>query len=170
MNSPGQNTGVGSCFVLQRIFPTQESNQGLLHCRRIHYQLSHQGSPYHKIAVNKCEKDSSTRNGGLFRNHLFFVEGAEGGRLAVGIWGKRIQRRTWQHNLVQGFSAPDFFISEYPVKLFALTWKLLSPLPYPRERTLVKAWSAWQLLFPRLAEPPEAPGVGVVIVQSLSSV
>ena len=44
------------------------------------------------------------------------------------------------------------------------------PSPYPRERTLVKAWSAWQLLFPRLAEPPEAPGVGAVIVQPLSSV
>ena len=27
------------------IFPTQEFNPGLLHCRRILYQLSHQGSP-----------------------------------------------------------------------------------------------------------------------------
>ena len=33
-NSPGQNTGVGSCYLLQGIFPTQESNWGLLHCRR----------------------------------------------------------------------------------------------------------------------------------------
>ena len=43
-NSPGQNTGVGS-FLLQGIFPTQGSNPGLLHCRRILYQLSHQESP-----------------------------------------------------------------------------------------------------------------------------
>ena len=42
-NSPGQNTGVGSLSLLQGIFPTQESNQGLLHCRRILYQLSYQG-------------------------------------------------------------------------------------------------------------------------------
>ena len=28
-----------------RIFPTQELNPGLLHCRRILYQLSHQESP-----------------------------------------------------------------------------------------------------------------------------
>ena len=42
-NSPGQNTGVGSCFFLQGIFPTQEWNWGLPHCRRILYQLSHQG-------------------------------------------------------------------------------------------------------------------------------
>ena len=32
-NSPGQNTGVGSLFLLQGIFPTQGSNPGLPHCR-----------------------------------------------------------------------------------------------------------------------------------------
>ena len=30
-----QNTGVSSLFLLQRIFPTQESNRGLLRCRWI---------------------------------------------------------------------------------------------------------------------------------------
>ena len=44
-NSPGQNTEVGCCSLLQGIFPTQGSNPGLLHCRWILYQLSHQGSP-----------------------------------------------------------------------------------------------------------------------------
>ena len=44
-NSPGQNTGVGSLSLLQGIFPTQESNWDLLHCRRILYQLSYQGNP-----------------------------------------------------------------------------------------------------------------------------
>ena len=44
-NCPGQNTGVGSLSFLQGIFPTQRSNPGLLHCRRILYQLSHKGSP-----------------------------------------------------------------------------------------------------------------------------
>ena len=43
-NSLGQNTGVGSLSLLQGIFPTQESNQSLLHCRQILYQLSYQGS------------------------------------------------------------------------------------------------------------------------------
>ena len=38
-----KNTGVGSLSLLQQIFPTQEMNQGLLHCRRIIYQLSYQG-------------------------------------------------------------------------------------------------------------------------------
>ena len=40
-NSSGQNTGVGSLFLLQGIFPTQGSNPGLPHCRWILYQLSH---------------------------------------------------------------------------------------------------------------------------------
>ena len=40
-NSPDQNTRVGNHFILQRIFPTQESNPGLLHYRQILYQLSH---------------------------------------------------------------------------------------------------------------------------------
>ena len=31
--------------LLQPTVPTQESNQGLLHCRQILYQLSYQGSP-----------------------------------------------------------------------------------------------------------------------------
>ena len=44
-DSPGQNTGVGSLSLLQWIVPTQESNWGLLHCGRILYQLSYQGSP-----------------------------------------------------------------------------------------------------------------------------
>ena len=44
-NSPGQNTGVDSCSLLQGIFPTQGSNPGLLHCRWILYQLSHEESP-----------------------------------------------------------------------------------------------------------------------------
>ena len=44
-NSPGQNTRVGSLSLLQGIFPTQGSNQGLPHCKWILYQLSHKGSP-----------------------------------------------------------------------------------------------------------------------------
>ena len=44
-NSPGQNTGVGNCSPLQGMFPTQGSNPGLLHCKQILYQLSHQENP-----------------------------------------------------------------------------------------------------------------------------
>ena len=44
-NSPGKNTGVASLSLLQRIFPAQGLNPGLLHCRWILYQLSHKRSP-----------------------------------------------------------------------------------------------------------------------------
>ena len=36
-DSPGKNTGVGYHALLQGIFPTEESNPGLLHCRQILY-------------------------------------------------------------------------------------------------------------------------------------
>ena len=42
MGFPGKNTGVGCHFLLQRIFPTQGSDPGLLHCRQMLYHLSHQ--------------------------------------------------------------------------------------------------------------------------------
>ena len=44
-NSPGQNTGVDSLSFPQGTFPTQGSNLGLPHCRRIVYQLNHKGNP-----------------------------------------------------------------------------------------------------------------------------
>ena len=44
---PGKpmSTGVGSLSLLQGIFQTQKSNQGLLNYRQILYQLSYQESP-----------------------------------------------------------------------------------------------------------------------------
>ena len=44
-NSPSQNTGVSSLFLLKGIFPTQGLNPSLPHCRWILYQLSHKESP-----------------------------------------------------------------------------------------------------------------------------
>ena len=38
---PGKNTGMGCHALLQRIFLTQGSNLGLLHCRQILYHLSY---------------------------------------------------------------------------------------------------------------------------------
>ena len=49
-----KNTGVGSLSLLQRIFLSQELNQGFLHCRQILYQLSYQGSPDIRVCVCVC--------------------------------------------------------------------------------------------------------------------
>ena len=48
-DSLGKNTGVSCHFLLQGLFPTQESNLGLLHCRQILYRLSYEGSPSHML-------------------------------------------------------------------------------------------------------------------------
>ena len=43
-NSPGKNTGVGCCFVLQGILLTQGSNLCLPHYRQILHHLNPKGS------------------------------------------------------------------------------------------------------------------------------
>ena len=57
-----KNTGVGSLSLLQGIFPTQELDWGLLHCRWILYQLSYEffrwgllmpGCPQ-QLLMNEC--------------------------------------------------------------------------------------------------------------------
>ena len=53
-NSLGQNTRVGSCYLLQGISPTQGWNPGIPHCRQILYQLSYQGSPVPAKGDGKC--------------------------------------------------------------------------------------------------------------------
>ena len=59
-----KNTGVGSLSLLQGIFPTQGSNPGLLHCRQILCQLSHQGSPriLESVAYPFFSRSSQPRN------------------------------------------------------------------------------------------------------------
>ena len=46
---------MGSLSLLQQISLTQESNQGLLHCRWILYQLSYHGRPKKVIQIVKKE-------------------------------------------------------------------------------------------------------------------
>ena len=40
--------------LLQGIFPTQESNPGLLHCRQILYHLSYNESPHPALEPFQC--------------------------------------------------------------------------------------------------------------------
>ena len=48
-----KNSGIGSVSLLQWIFPTQESNWDLLHCRRILYKLSYQGIHFEVAGMAK---------------------------------------------------------------------------------------------------------------------
>ena len=49
-----KNIDVGSHSLLQGIFPTQESNPALLHCRQILYQLSYEGCPAAAESLQSC--------------------------------------------------------------------------------------------------------------------
>ena len=53
-----KNTGVGSLFLLQWIFLAQKSSWSILHCRRILYLLSYQGSPK-KVPSNLVDSRKS---------------------------------------------------------------------------------------------------------------
>ena len=54
----GKSTGVGCCFLLQGIFPTQGSKPGLPHCRQTIYRLSHQGSPTSLLTQYQLQSQS----------------------------------------------------------------------------------------------------------------
>ena len=58
-DSPGKNNEVGNHSLLQGVFPTQGLNPGLLHCRQILCQLSHQGSPPYFLLPLNPERDAS---------------------------------------------------------------------------------------------------------------
>ena len=67
-NPSAQNTGMGSCSLLQGIFPTQGSNPGFPHCRQILYQLSHQGREtlrYSSVQVSRSVVSNSFQPHGL---------------------------------------------------------------------------------------------------------
>ena len=68
-----QNTGAGSLSLLQRIFPTQESNRGLLYGRYILYQLSYWGSPKVRGLTPYVAKFNQGEPGGRTypRRHFF---------------------------------------------------------------------------------------------------
>ena len=69
-NSLGQNTGVGSLSLLQRIFPTQGSNPGLLHYRWILYQLSHKGQETQLPLLRSPEQKPGTAHAPYIQHHL----------------------------------------------------------------------------------------------------
>ena len=58
-NFLGKSTGVGFHFLLQGIFPTHGSNQGLPHFGQTLYHLSHQGIPIYILWDTHCSVTKS---------------------------------------------------------------------------------------------------------------
>ena len=77
-NSPGQDTGVGRHSLLQGIFPTQESNPGLPHCRWILYQLSHKASVPEMTGALKTLENQRVTVLGSFHLASGFPSGSDG--------------------------------------------------------------------------------------------
>ena len=76
--SPGKNTGVDCHTLLQRIFPIQGSNPGLLHCRQILYCLSYReipNSPWNSLGQNTGVGSLSLLQG------IFPIQGSNPGLL-----------------------------------------------------------------------------------------
>ena len=86
-NSPGQNAGVGSLFLLQGTLPTQGSNPGLPHCRWILYQLSHRGHPrmLEQVAYPFCRGSSwpGIKPGLLHYEHVLYQVSYQGSSLRM---------------------------------------------------------------------------------------
>ena len=69
-DSPGKNTGVGSHSLVQRVFPTQGLNLGLLHCRQTLYRATREAlkcgdktqTIFRKVICNPKFLDSSNPN------------------------------------------------------------------------------------------------------------
>ena len=76
-NFPGLNTGVGSLSLLQRIFPTQELNPGLPHCRWILY---YQGS----LKMSRWEEKQLVPTRGQQMCSRYHVEKAL--RIGIAAW------------------------------------------------------------------------------------
>ena len=69
-----ENTGEGNLSLLQWIFQTQESNQGLLNCRWILYQLGYQGNPYRSEGKQiKCTQEKEVFLFGESSSRLIFM-------------------------------------------------------------------------------------------------
>ena len=68
-----QNTGVDTLSLLQGIFPTQELNSGLPHCRQILYQLSYQGSPHHQ-RIHTSDKEACEKMFHIICHRLSLVQ------------------------------------------------------------------------------------------------
>ena len=138
--SPGQDTGAGSLSLLHGIFPTQESNRGLLHCRQILYQLSHKGSPriLEQVAHPFSSGSSQPRNWTQV-SHIaseFFTSWATREALIRGSCGHYKQRNFW---------------SMVSSNCGCRAWCFLSLLPHHKLRTAFRALASEPLWLPCLS-------------------
>ena len=139
--TPGKpkNTGVNCLYLLQGIFPTQESNRGVLHGRWILYQLSYQkphDKPRQPIKVQRHHlkkpnhRDTTYCQSCVFSSsHVWMWEldhkKAEHQRAdAFKLWlWKRLLRARWN---ARRSNQSIFFFSFLFIYLFLISWRLIT--------------------------------------------
>ena len=94
---PGKSTGVGCPFLLRRIFSTEGSNPGLLHCRQMLYCLSHQGSHILSKHLHYCLEETCS---------LFLWE-------SIGLGKDDLQGPVLFQNWFPVFLKPGMFLVNY---------------------------------------------------------
>ena len=94
-DSPGNNTGVGCHALLQGIFSTQGLNPVLLHCKQIHYHLSHQGSPIVGGVNKNFLKQSLPSNTYCFATILSWAKQVETEERKMKGMGKVFRSQSW---------------------------------------------------------------------------
>ena len=113
-----KNTGVGSLSLLQQIFQTQESNQGLLHCRKIlsirealrGQQLYTNESPQALFQFCTCVHLDFIYVGCLSRNEIARLKEID----HVRVWG-----------LCYKFTSVNFFLFPFPLAVKEMALRCL---------------------------------------------
>ena len=106
-----KNTGVGSLSLLQ-IFLTQESNQGLLHCRQILYQLSYQGSP-------SSIREMQVKNMMIYHYTSIWTDKTlEMNKVPVGCGAAGLQSLTTDENVKQSHYTKHDMTQQFPCWVF----------------------------------------------------
>ena len=111
-DSPGKNTGVGCHTLFQGIFPTQESNPDLLHCRQSFYQLSYQGSPMIMLSPTQIPLLSTHRSYTHTHTHTLTLQIE---MLLYCLWNK-------SKFLEKAFKDFNSFWLAFLIKYFTLNW------------------------------------------------
>ena len=156
-NSPGQNTGAGSLFLLQGIFRTQEFKQGLLHFRRILYQLSYAAAAAKSLqsCLTLCDPIDGSPPGSLV---LGILQARTLERVAIsfsnaGKWkvkGKSLSRvwllatpwtTAYQAPLSMGFSRQEYW-SGVPLPSLTELWGKPKQNHYGIEKNK-STWQSW---------------------------
>ena len=127
-----KNSGVGSLSLLQQIFPIQEMNLGLLHCRWIIYLPGYEGSPNNMARSSKKKEDVVNVNKLILRSNIVQVSPSKSPQFPV---RTVIGQVKWEDR-GQDCSCLYRLLSKAKLLIHLSPRAALSSFPPPQKRTL----------------------------------